>query len=59
MAKLILSDNERVQAIKNYPLLGEDLLWLLDIKIKDRDILKEAQDYYKIMAKYTNCNLVD
>lgn len=59
MAKLILSDNECVQAIKNYPLLGEDLLWLLDIKIKDRDILKEAQDYYKIMAKYTNCNVAD
>ena len=59
IAKSILANNECVQAIKNYPLLGGDLLWLLDIRIKDRDFLKEAQEYYDIMAKYTNCNKAD
>ena len=34
-ATVILTHDECVQAIKKYPLLGEDLLWLLDIYMKE------------------------
>lgn len=35
MARLVLANDECVKSIKKYPLLGEDLLWLLDIYQKE------------------------
>lgn len=35
MARLVLANDECVKSIKKYPLLGEDLLWLLDIQQKE------------------------
>ena len=37
MARLILADEECVKSIRKYPLLGDDLLWLLDINRKEEE----------------------
>lgn len=37
LARLVLADEDCVRAIKRYPLLGEDLLWLLDINKNEED----------------------
>jgi len=37
LVRLVLADEDCVRAIKRYPLLGEDLLWLLDINKNEED----------------------
>ena len=37
LARFVLADEDCVRAIKRYPLLGEDVLWLLDIYKDEED----------------------